>query len=850
MGRTKGILLFILLWSVVAESLSAQSTKIGGVVTDSKTQEAIPFASIAVYTPESQDLIDGTITHDNGHFEIENINFGEYQLVISFIGYKTDTLSGIILSREAPIISLGEIHLISAAVKLEGVEIVGLASTGSRKVDRQTYRAEHFETTRGGTATDVLSRLPSMSVDNEGEISLRGTTDFTVYLNGKPVQMEASVLLGQIPANSIESIDVITVPTARFEAQGSGGIVNIITKKSRREGLSVVVDGMAGGLPWANKTHAYSDQYLNYDRWGGGVNLSYQKDKLNFFGNLNYSTRNLKSSRTGDARLLQSDGSYYHMVAEGERLEWQKNYGASAGMDYYLDSTSVLSALYYYGHRNKGRTAHYVYHNYFADIDKNESEGIDPFSHYVYNPNYDDRNGNFHTGSIDYNKNLGQDARLHMSLLYEHSGLSWSLDNPEYKFDAINDKPEELTRRFLQADNTPLEGMRISVDYEKKLKNGQSIGIGLQPQFLKHTGDFNFDTLRIASNTWETQQEFNNHIDLKRAIYAGYMDYSGNWEKLGYRAGIRFEYTDQLMEIKNPDYLNIFQRPTQPAYRLDEADWFPSLHVSYAFNERNSLILAASQRINRPPTKDMAPFLYRRHHEVYVVGDPALKPEYLKNAELTYVKGIGDQQLTFTGFYRGTDHAISRANTVFKEENVLIRSYTNSGNVRALGAEVNANLIAGSFARFMVGGSLYDFNVQGDIFGFKENNRSTNWSVKGNMNLFLRSDLRFTLDVDLRSATVTTQGRNELFYLSNAAMNYTPTKLPDWSFGIKVIDLLGSNSQGVSTRAYDSSRTQIFYQETEIDRSGPIFELVATYSLNKKGKSERKAEATFGEEQF
>src|SRR5690606_18973631 len=158
---------------------------------------------------------------------------------------------------------------------LEGVEIQGLASTVSRKIDRQTYRAGDFETAQGGTAVDVLNKLPSVSVDPDGTVSVRGATDFMVYLNGKPTQMEASVLLGQIAANSIENIDVITVPTSRFDAQGKGGIINISTKKSGQEGLSVSANGLIGGSPWGNITDKYSGFDLNDQRFGGGLNLVY-----------------------------------------------------------------------------------------------------------------------------------------------------------------------------------------------------------------------------------------------------------------------------------------------------------------------------------------------------------------------------------------------------------------------------------------------------------------------------------------------------------------------------------------------------------------------------------------------
>jgi hypothetical protein len=145
---------------------------------------------------------------------------------------------------------------------------------------------------------------------------------------------------------------------------------------------------------------------------------------------------------------------------------------------------------------------------------------------------------------------------------------------------------------------------------------------------------------------------------------------------------------------------------------------------------------------------------------------------------------------------------------------------------------------------------LYDFNIQGDIFGYQENNRSTNWSLKGNMNLFLSSEFRFTSDFDLRSATITTQGRDAMYYVANAAFNYTPAKLNGWSFGTRVTDLLSSNIQGLYTRAYDETGTQVFYQDTSFDRSGPILEFSATYSFNMNGRSGRKADSTFGKEQF
>jgi outer membrane receptor for ferrienterochelin and colicin len=189
-------------------------------------------------------------------------------------------------------------------------------------------------------------------------------------------------------------------------------------------------------------------------------------------------------------------------------------------------------------------------------------------------------------------------------------------------------------------------------------------------------------------------------------------------------------------------------------------------------------------------------------------------------------------------------------NTVFQEENVLIRSYTNSGNTRALGAELNANFQIGPDITLFTGGSLYNFRVAGDIFGYNENNQSTNWSVKGNFNWKATEELKLTANFDFKSSTVTTQGANDLFYLANAAVTYSPKKLDNWSFAIRGIDLLASNVEGLNTRVYDSEAVQIFYQDVQYNRYGPIVELGVNYSFHSNGKGRQKTRSVFGDEQF
>lgn len=226
---------------------------------------------------------------------------------------------------------------------------------------------------------------------------------------------------------------------------------------------------------------------------------------------------------------------------------------------------------------------------------------------------------------------------------------------------------------------------------------------------------------------------------------------------------------------------------------------------------------------------------------------------------LSYDRKISKHNITLTGFYRGVNNAVNRVNTVTNEipavlaitkEEVLIRSYTNAGNSTSIGAELNANIDGGKFAKFFVGGSLFNYAVKGNIFGYQVDNSSLNWSLKSNVNLTFTKELKLALDFNLKSATVTAQGKNHLFYLVNSSFSYTPAKLKGWDLSFRVLDLFSSNIEGLDTQAFNKFGKEIFYQETTYYRKGGIVELGLTYAFNRKGKSTQKTDSTFGKDQF
>jgi iron complex outermembrane receptor protein len=840
----KNALIFILFFFGTLLTF-AQKGAIKGIIIDIDSNESVPFATIALLNGSSLETITGAISSDNGTFNIENLKYGTFNLEVSFIGYQTVTIENIILSKSAPNKDVGNILLKPQVESLNEMTINAKKRTATTKIDRKIYSISDFETAKGGNAADVLNKLPSISVDPSGRVSVRGTNDFMVYINGKPTQIDPSTLLAQIAGNSISKIEVISVPTARYDAQGKGGIININTKTIGTQGLSISVNGLVGGAPLSSLTDKYSDYKLNDDRYGSGFNVVYNKGNISFFGGFNYNKKNVNGKRSGDAKVLVKDvlGEYFHMIAAGERPEWYEYYSANAGVDFKLSNKDKLSLSYFYGNRTAGRAAYYIYNTFYANSDKSNKDLTTET--WIYNPNIDNRYGKYHTLSADYSIDFNKKSNLKIAATYEDSKLSRALTNKNFRYNPTTDTASStIDQAYSLSDNTPLKGYRFAIDYLKEINDMDAFGFGLQTNYTNIAGDFKFTNNLVS-------KDLNNSIDLTRNVYAAYADYSGKTGTLNYIFGLRAEYGAQSMGVTNTDYLSLFDNTGKSNYENNKFDIFPSMHLSLPVSEKNKLILAASRRINRPSVTNLAPFLYRRHYEVYVVGDPELEAEYLNNVELTYDTKIAKNTLSLTGFYRGTDNAVFRVNTtttnvenpdVFNilQENVLIRSYTNAGNSSALGAELNANIDVNSFTKLFIGGSLYNFDIKGDVFGNSVDNNSTNWTLKGNLNLSLSEELKFNFDYNVKSKTVTPQGSSDTFSMVNAAFSYQHENLKGWSFSLRGLDIFSSNLEGLDTNAFNDAKEQIFYQETEYDRNGPIVELGVSYTLNMKGKIKNK----------
>lgn len=856
-------LLFSILFSILAVvSVSGQRGTVAGAVVDAFSGDPVPFATVALSREGEQQAFMGAVSDENGAFLIEKVPYGTFRAVVSFIGYASRELPDVVVSPSGREVDLGQIGLEISTVGIEEVEVKAAARTSTDKIDRRTYRAADFETARGGTAVDILGKLPSVTVNSENEVSVRGSSDFVVYLNGEPTNTPASVLLGQIAGDNIESIDIITVPTSRYVAQGKGGIINITTRRPAAAGLTVQAAGMLGGTPWKNGTDVFSNHTLNNNRVNGGLSLNYNFNRLNLHGSVNYTHRNNKGIGDIYAYMYQDEsqanpGTWYILDGRGARPKWDETLYTNIGADYRLGDRSRLSANYQYSNRHSGRAAHYKYNTYFA-----ASTDGDPLTgtlYELYNPNDIHRRGKFQNLGVDYRLNMDEGSALTASFLFERSDLEQTIENKEFRYlgdvlyyEYYSDGSGDPEFHSFQTDATPLNGYRGEVNYNRAFGNGHSLDLGASAQLVRLDGTYEYDTVNTTTGQFEGFDYFNNTIDLSRDVYAGYAEYSGSLNAFSYILGVRVEYLDQQMNVGSTRYFEevyevfgeIGRDFNETRFDQNRFDLFPTLHLRYAPDDRNAFSLAASRRINRPPAKDMAPFLYRRHQEIFEMGDPLLEPEYSWNADLSYNRLLGKHSLGLTGFVRSATNAIYRVNRLDYDlantGGVLLRSYTNAGSQLATGGELNFNFFFFDRLKLFLGGSLYQFSVESNegLFGDQSSSSSLNWDVKSNLSWQITDPLELTLDYAYTSNTVTPQGENLEFQVMNVILLFSPGRIPGWKFYAKMLDVIGTNQSGGYTGATEGA-TLVFRRDWVYDYEGQIIEVGATYTFNQQRKQEK-----------
>ena len=831
----------ILLNCIFLLMLQTVFAQISGNIIEANENSPLEYATAALFYEKDNSLLTGVITDQEGFFEIQNIPNGRYYLEASFIGYSIKTIRNLEISKTQKNVDLGVLKL-QLGSQLGEIEIRSERSTVLHKIDRQVFDSKNFQSSQGGTASDVIKNLPSVSVNGLGEISVRGSKGFAVLINGKPTQGQVSAILAQLPANSLEKIEVITAPSAKYDPDGKGGILNIITKKGATNGLFSQVN-VRGGFP---SVEPYGTQQPA-QRYGIDATVNSRTDTWNTSASVSYNRNDKTGRREGDLYIInEAENKQTFLPSDGERSFDDVNYNGRLNVEYTPTESDVFTLGFFGGKRTKTRLADITYFDNHSESLTGLRNSSPSFSY--YNHNSRTRRGDFVLGSFDYDHDFKEGSKLTNSILYEYTFLGGptfndNVDTPDYN---------TIYQREYNTNDNPLRGLRYNLDYAFKPFSFGQIEAGYQFRTVNHKGDFVYERDGVIV------PEFSSNIQLVRTLHSGYSQLTGSKNKWEYAAGLRLEsmnrtYSESLMSEATPN-----------EYIYDFVKLFPSASLQYAVNDDTKIKAAYSKRVNRTTTLKMNSFAEREHSEVFEQGDNRLLPEFIDLVELGITKEFDAKNSAYaTIYYRHVDNVINRVNTLAYQpsgaviDSILNRVYSNVGKSNAKGIELGAQFKVNSNWSNFIGANIFNYQVDGQFVfrhrdgvarNYKVNNQNTVYSFNLNSTYALKKNTSIQFTFNYLSERNTAQGKDSRFYTPNLTLKksfFDNRLVTTLQWQNMDMGLLKSNEQSIAT-----SRANEFYTYTNYVYEVDMIVLNLSYTFNKVKNRSKFIDSEFGKREF
>lgn len=796
-----------------------------GTLVDSNEANPIEYGSVGLYAQADSSLVSGTVSEPDGSFELAGIKPGTYYLAIQFMGYERVSIGDMVLVR-GQVLDLETIQLSPNEQLLDMVEVSGSQFTTMHRIDRQVFEASEFLSGQGGTAIDLMRNLPSVSINAEGELSVRGATGFVVMLNGKPIQSDPAILLGQLPANAIKNIEVVTAPSARYDPEGKAGIINITTEKGATDGTFIQLNTRMG----APSIQDY-DNKKKPQRYGADFTLNHRKGDWDFSLGASYLRNDVNGQRIGDVYTMDGDTTT-RFPSEGERGFDEEAYSGRFTVAYTPDANNEFSLGFYGGIRSKDRTADIVYYDNHAIV-----EGQRLYTLQYYNENLRIRKSDFAMGSIDYAHTFTNQGRLSSSFLYEYTMLGGPTTNRNLGFP----NTDLIYQDEYNTNDNPLHGLRWQVDYQSKPIPWGIVETGYQFRNLNHQGDFVYERKNNETGAFELVPEFSSNVELTRVIHSGYGQLTGQKNNWDYAVGLRMEYMDRELLLQDKS------NTVDSLYTYDFFLLYPTASVQYKLGEQTSIKGAYSRRVERTTTFKMNPFPEREHSETLEQGDPSLLPEFIDLVETGLVKDFGENSVYATAYYRHVKNLVNRVNTVYNDT-ILNRIYSNVGNGRSIGMELGLELNPGSNWKVFAGGNLYRYRISGSFDERPINNAAWVYSINANTSFDFSPTFTAQWSINYLSDRITAQGEDSRFLSPNLVLRKTfmNDRLQASLQWLNMdMGLLRTNEQRISTW-----RENEFYTTTNYVLEVDMVLLNLSYTLNPSRDKSRFIKSEFGEKEF
>lgn len=753
--------------------------------------EPVPYANVIVYTIDST-FVKGETSDINGLFEIK-LRPGNYLLKISFLSYASNWQK-VNLNPQNREVNLGKIRLENNSQNLQEVEITAEKSTMELKLDKRVFNVEQDLANAGGDASDVLSNVPSVDVDADGNVSLRGSGGVRILLDGRQSGLigdGTADALKQIPSDLIDRIEVITNPSARYDAEGEVGIINIILKKEQKKGFNGSVTSRTG---WPHNH-------------GVSLNLNWRRKKLNYFvtGGINY--RQSPGGGTSNQEFYFPD-STYSFERDIKRLRGGLSENIRGGIDFKLSPKTILtsSVLYSYSNANNKSTTEY---RDFAGLSENllkTSERIDKENEvehtieYALNFSHEFENNKDHK--------LNADIRFINSDDRENSNITEGdilLLDP-----TINQRVQNLEYE---------QNLVGQIDYVLPFAKDGKFEAGAKSSFRNLENDFLVENLE--NGIWETLEPFNNNFIYTENIHAGYIMAGNSFNKVSAQVGLRAEYSDIKTELIETNEVN-------PRKYLN---FFPTAHFSYKLSESNSLQVSYARRIRRPRFWELMPFLNYSDSRNFFSGNPNLNPEYTDSYEMGFLKFTPKGSFFTSVYYRHNTNNIQRI-TLVDSTGFTRFVPINAGFENAYGLELTGSRKIGKKINLNGNVNLYRFYSEGKIEGVLRTAEATTANGRFMARYNLNKETATQLSMRYRAPTKTLQGRTEAIYSFDFSYSQDLFKNKA-TLSFNVNDILNSNKRRSETQG------DYFFSSTEYQRRQRQFTISFNYRINQKKKQER-----------
>ncbi len=767
---------------------AAKKLVLRGKVMEADSNAPMGYANVALFLAADSTVAGGIMTADNGSFELKNLLPGKYYLSINFIGFAKKNIP-IQINSSKPVTDLGTIRLNSTDQKISEVEVVAEKQRVEFKIDRRVVNVSQNIVSTGGTAVEVLENTPSVQTDFEGNVTLRGSSNFTVLIDGRPSVVKGSDALRQLPAAGIDKIEIITNPSAKYDPDGDSGIINVVMKRNQKDSFSGLIN-MTAGLR---------------DKYRGDANFTYRTKKWDFMLGADFSdmtslgTRNmLQKITSGDTittRQTLADGTNFH-----------KGHNLKGGIDYILSPSTTIGIIGTIGTMEHGD----------ANLGhQTTSYNLGLPTSYLYQDNSSSRGSNYWSGNLNFTHKFDKKGHELQGLFYFSGENGDDITNQiNYNTD-VNSNPIDKNPYKYRSNESPVENeYRIKLDYVLPFNDKDKLEAGYQGRIQKSKENFIFEEFNYLTGSWKNNPLYSSLVDFSQDIHALYGTFSHANNSFSYQLGLRTEYTNR----------NLLSQRANKTYTFNRLDFFPTIHLSQKFTKEYELQASYSRRLNRPEGFMLEPFPSFMDPNNIRIGNPDLTPEYAGSYELTLLKHIEASFVSLEGYYRHTKDLMTRIQSL-GANNIMYHTMANMNNDYSLGSELMINYEVKPGIRLVASGTLYNYWLKGAVNGQSVDQQSTNFDGKLNFDAKLTNTTRMQLMGVYRGPTVSAQGRRDGMYFANASVKQDLLK-NRLSATLQIQDIFGTMKFSGSSYGANFENTFKFKRESQ------IVQLTLSYKLN------------------